>query len=64
MKQLITYSIWTFIAAALLKSGLDILLDERIGYLPVIIFTIFTHVSITFPIMVAINILAIKNENR
>ncbi len=64
MKQLITYSLWTFISAALLKSGLDILLDTRIGYLPVVILTIFAHVTITFPIMVAINILAVKNENR
>lgn len=64
MKQLLTYSIWVFISSALLKSGLDILLNDRIGYIPVIVLTIFTHVSITFPIMFALTAAVNKNENR
>jgi hypothetical protein len=64
MKNFVTYSIWVFISSALLKSGLDMILDTRLGYLPVITLTIFVHVTIVFPVIMALNAVFIKNENR
>jgi len=64
MKNFIVYAIWTFISAALLKSGIDIISGTKVGYLPVIILTVFTHVTIVFPIMVSVNALFARYENR
>lgn len=63
MKNFIVYAIWTFISAALLKSGIDIITGMSIGYLPVIILTIFVHFTILFPVVVSINSHFAKYEN-
>lgn len=64
MRNFIVYAIWTFISSALLKSGIDIIAGTNLGYLSVIILTIFIHVTIVFPIMLSINAHFAKYENR
>lgn len=64
MRNLIVYAIWTFVSAALLKSGIDIITGLSIGYLPVIILTVFTHVTIVYPVLIQINAHFSKYENR
>lgn len=55
MKLLITYSIWTFISALFLKSGLQSLLDRSIGYFPIFMITIFLHLAVVLPLVSVIS---------
>lgn len=55
MKVLITYSIWTFISALFLKSGLQSLLDRSIGYFPIYMITIFLHLTVVLPLLSVIS---------
>lgn len=64
MRNLLTYLVWTFISSALLKSGIDVVFDKSIGYLPAITLTVFFHVTVVFPIIISTNALFLKNENR
>lgn len=64
MKNFIVYAIWTFISAALLKSGIDIISGLSIGYLPVIILTVFVQLTVVYPILIHINAHFSKYENR
>lgn len=64
MKNFIVYAIWTFVSSALLKSGIDIISGTDVGYLPVVTLTIFLHVTIVFPIMISVNALFARHENR
>jgi|APGre2960657404_1045060.scaffolds.fasta_scaffold03079_5 hypothetical protein len=55
MKILITYLIWTFISSLFLKSGLQSLLDTSIGYFPIIMITMFLHLTVVLPLVSVIS---------
>ena len=60
MKQLIFYLIWTFACSSLLKSSIDILTQQHIGYYGPIVFNVFLQVAILFPIISVI--VSLKNK--
>lgn len=58
MAVFITYSIWTFLSMLLLKGGIEQIVNNSIGYLPVFLITLFIQVIVIAPITLFISVLA------
>lgn len=65
IKALSIYAIWVFISSIFLKSGIELIIDQRIPWGSVFLITIFLHIAVVLPITNSINILTGKiDENR
>jgi hypothetical protein len=50
MKLLIFYTVWTFICSFFLRVGLNLILDENLGYWPALYITVFVQLCVVFPL--------------